>query len=83
MVLHTATPSPEMDAMIDMNSRMMSDKDGNSLVSQNRQTELNAFLSPEFKNMIGKKFVLINYEQLLKGKNISVLKAVEGKQALS
>jgi predicted glycoside hydrolase/deacetylase ChbG (UPF0249 family) len=79
MVLHTATPSPEMDAMIDMNSRMMSDKDGNSTVSQHRQTELNALLSPEFKDMIGKKFVLINYEQLLKGKDLTALKAVDGK----
>jgi len=79
MVLHTATPSPEMDAMIDMNSRMMSDKDGNSIVSQHRQTELNALLSPEFKNMIGNKFELTNYEQLLKGRDISVLKAVDGK----
>src|SRR3984885_239859 len=47
MVLHTATPSPEMDAMIDMNSRLMSDKEGHSTVSLHRQTELNALLSPE------------------------------------
>ncbi len=79
MVLHTATPGPEMDAMIDMNSRMMSDKDGNSIVSLHRQTELNALLSPEFKEMIGKKFELTNYEQLLKGRDINVLEAVDGK----
>jgi chitin disaccharide deacetylase len=79
MVLHTATPSPEMDAMIDMNSRMMSDKDGNSLVSLHRQTELNALLSPEFKEMIGNKFELTNYEQLLKGRDLNVLEAVDGK----
>ena len=79
MVLHTATPSPEMDAMIDMNSRLMSDKDGHSTVSLHRQTELNALLSPEFKAMIGKRFMLINYEQLLKGKDLNVLVAVDGK----
>jgi|SRR6185503_16850853 len=79
MVLHTATPSPEMDAMIDMNSRLMSDKDGHSTVGLHRQTELNALLSPEFKAMIGKKFVLTNYEQLLKGKDLNMLVAVDGK----
>jgi predicted glycoside hydrolase/deacetylase ChbG (UPF0249 family) len=79
MVLHTATPSPEMDAMIDMNSRLMSDKEGHSTVSLHRQTELNALLSPEFKDMIGKKFELTNYEQLLKGKDLNVLEAVDGK----
>ena len=79
MVLHTATPSPEMDAMIDMNSRLMSDKEGHSIVSLHRQTELNALLSPEFKAMAGKKFELINYEQLLKGNDFNVLKAVDGK----
>lgn len=79
MVLHTATPSPEMDAMIDMNSRLMSDKDGHSIVSLHRQTELNALLSPEFKAMIGKKLVLTNYEQLLKGKDLNVLVPVDGK----
>jgi predicted glycoside hydrolase/deacetylase ChbG (UPF0249 family) len=79
MVLHTATPSPEMDAMIDMNSRLMSDKEGHSTVSLHRQTELNALLSPEFKVMIGKKFKLTNYEQMLKGRNLNVLEAVDGK----
>src|ERR1700744_5136737 len=78
MVLHTATPSPEMDAMIDMNSRLMSDKDGHSTVSLHRQTELNALLSPEFKAMIGTKFELTNYEQLFKGKDLNVLVAVDG-----
>src|ERR1700744_5212664 len=79
MVIHTATPSPEMDELMDMNSRMMNDKDGKPLTSKHRQTELNMLLSPEFKELIGKKFVLINYQQLLQGKGISVLKAVDGK----
>ena len=79
VVIHTATPSPEMDALVDMNSKMMSDKNGKSLVSQHRQTELNMILSPDFRNLNGKKFQMINYAQLLKGKDISVLKAVDGK----
>jgi predicted glycoside hydrolase/deacetylase ChbG (UPF0249 family) len=74
MVLHTATPSPEMDVLVDMNSNMMNSKDGKPLTSLHRQTELNALLSPEFKSMIGKKFQLINYQQLLATKDISVLK---------
>jgi len=75
MVLHTATPSPEMDVLVDMNSNMMNSKEGKPLTSLHRQTELNALLSPEFKAMIGKKFRLINYQQLLANKDISVLKA--------
>jgi predicted glycoside hydrolase/deacetylase ChbG (UPF0249 family) len=79
MVLHTATPSPEMDVLVDMNSNMMNSKDGKPLTSTHRQTELNALLSPEFAAMINKNFQLINYQQLLAGKDISVLKAVDNK----
>jgi len=79
VVIHTATPGAEMDALYDMASSQMNDKDGTPLSSIHRQTELNMLLSPEFREMIGKKFQLINYEQLLKDKDISVLKAVEGK----
>jgi hypothetical protein len=77
MVIHTATPSPEMDVLVDMNSRMMNDKDGHPLTSKHRQTELNMLLSPEFRDMIGKKFELENYQQMLSTKDISVLKAVD------
>ncbi|WP_426667522.1 ChbG/HpnK family deacetylase [Mucilaginibacter sp. McL0603] len=77
MVIHAATPSPEMDAMIDENSRLMSDANGNSIVSQHRQTELNMILSPDFTSLNGKKFELTNYAQLLKGKDLSVLKATK------
>lgn len=75
VVIHTATPSPEMDALFDMNSKMMNDSDGKPLTSIHRQTELNMLLSPEFRSMVGKNFQLINYQQLLSGKDISVLKA--------
>jgi predicted glycoside hydrolase/deacetylase ChbG (UPF0249 family) len=79
VVIHTATPSPEMDVLVDMNSKMMSDKNGKSLVSQHRQTELNMILSPDFRNLNGKKFQMINYAQLLKGRDINMLRAVDGK----
>ncbi|GGB09663.1 hypothetical protein FHW88_001054 [Mucilaginibacter sp. SG538B] len=79
MVLHTATPSPEMDVLVDMNSNMMNSKEGKPLTSLHRQTELNALLSPEFAAMKGKKFQLINYQQLLAGKDISSLKAADNK----
>ena len=77
VVIHTATPSPEMDALVDMNSNMMNDKDGKPLTSLHRQTELNMLLSPEFRSIVDQKFHLVNYEQLLRGKDISVLKATE------
>src|ERR1700761_1339675 len=75
MVIHSATPSPEMDAMMDDNSRLMRDANGKSIVSKHRQTELNMILSPDFTSLNGKKFELTNYAQLLKGKDLSVLKA--------
>jgi predicted glycoside hydrolase/deacetylase ChbG (UPF0249 family) len=79
VVIHTATPSPEMDALVDMNSNMMNTKEGKPLTSLHRQTELNMLLSPEFGAMDGKKFRMINYAQLLAGKDISILKAVDNK----
>jgi chitin disaccharide deacetylase len=78
VVIHTATPSPEMDALFDMNSSMMNDKDGHPLTSKHRQTELNMLLSPEFKRLIGKKFQLENYQQMLSTKDVTVLNAVDG-----
>ena len=73
VVIHVATRSPEMDALFDMNSSMMNDKNGMPLTSRHRQTELSMLLSPEFKALADTKFKLINYQQLLAGKNINVL----------
>jgi hypothetical protein len=58
---------------------MMNTKEGKPLTSLHRQTELNMLLSPEFRAMDGKKFRMINYAQLLAGKDISILKAVDNK----
>lgn len=77
MVIHSATPSPEMDAMIDENSRLMRDANGHSTVSRHRQTELNMILSTDFTGLNGKKFELTNYAELLKGKDISNPKATK------
>ena len=73
VVIHVALMGPEMDALFDMNSDMMNTKAGKPLTSLHRQTELNMLLSPEFKAMVGKKFTLINYQQLLTGKDINTL----------
>lgn len=79
VVIHVALMGPEMDALFDMNSSMMNTKEGKPLTSLHRQTELNMLLSPEFKALVGKKFQLINYQQLLAGKDISILKASNNK----
>ena len=72
VVIHVAQKGPEMDALFDMNSNMMNSREGMPLTSLHRQTELNMLLSPEFKAMQGKKFKAINYEQMLKGRDINV-----------
>ncbi len=61
VILHIAHATPEMDAMTDMNSSMMS-----SNASSHRQAELNMVLSKGFQNMVGKKFELVTYRDLIK-----------------
>lgn len=79
VVIHVALMGPEMDALFDMNSGMMNTKEGKPLTSLHRQTELNMLLSPEFKALVGKKFRLINYKQLLAGRDLGILKASNNK----
>jgi len=62
-----------------MNSSTMNGKDGKPLTSIHRQTELNMILSPDFTSLNNKKFKLMNYEQMLKGKDIGVLIAKDWK----
>jgi predicted glycoside hydrolase/deacetylase ChbG (UPF0249 family) len=64
--LHIAHSTPEIDALVDMNSNLMNTSAGKPMVSQHRQTELNMLLSPEFRALNGKKFNLINYADLVK-----------------
>ena len=63
--LHIAKSTPEMDVLIDMNSSLMNTSDGSPQVSQHRQTELNMLLSPDFRNLNGKKFILTNYAEVI------------------
>jgi predicted glycoside hydrolase/deacetylase ChbG (UPF0249 family) len=77
VVIHVALQGPEMDALFDMNSSMMNTKAGKPLTSLHRQTELNMLLSPEFRSMVNKNFKLINYTELLAGKDISILKTLK------
>ncbi len=65
LVIHVALQDPEMDALYDMNSSMMNDKNGKPLTSLHRQTELDMLLSPEFRAMVNKKFRPVNYRELL------------------
>lgn len=65
VVLHIAHATPEMNVLVDMNSNLMNTKEGAPLASQHRQTELNMLLSPEFKALVGKKFRLITYGDLI------------------
>jgi predicted glycoside hydrolase/deacetylase ChbG (UPF0249 family) len=61
VILHIAQATPEMDAMTDMNSSMMS-----SNASSHRQTELDMVLSKDFQGMVGKQFELVTYRNLIK-----------------
>jgi predicted glycoside hydrolase/deacetylase ChbG (UPF0249 family) len=64
--LHIAENSPEMDVLVDMNSNRMNTNDGKPKAALHRQTELNMLLSQDFKKLIGKKFQLITYSDLIK-----------------
>lgn len=65
VILHIAEAHPEMEALVDMNSPLMSSKDGKPQASAHRQTELDMLLSPEFTEMVERDFTLINYRMLL------------------
>lgn len=73
--IHVAQDTPEMAALVDMNSSLMNTADGKPKASQHRQAELNMLLSPAFKQLIGKKFNLITYADLIKAKGLDTMKA--------
>ncbi len=64
VILHIAHLNPEMK-VLEMNSLLIK-QNGIPMAARHRQTELNMLLSPEFQNLIGKKFQLITYADLLK-----------------
>lgn len=71
VILHIAHATPEMDAMTDMNSSMMSNN-----ASSHRQTELNMVLSKDFRDLVGKKFRLVSYRDLIKQYGLGKMKPV-------
>ncbi|QMU29140.1 ChbG/HpnK family deacetylase [Adhaeribacter radiodurans] len=76
VIIHIAQSSPEMDVLVDMNSNLMNSADGKPKATLHRQTELNMLLSPDFRGLIGKKFNLINYRELIKKNGLENRKAV-------
>ena len=74
VVIHVALQDPEMNALFDMNSSMMNTKAGKPLTALHRQTELNMLLSPEFKKLVGLKFELTNYTELIEERGLDAMK---------
>jgi predicted glycoside hydrolase/deacetylase ChbG (UPF0249 family) len=74
VVIHVALQTPEMNALYDMNSSMMNSKSGKPLTALHRETELNMLLSPEFKALVNRKFVLTTYSDLVKSPGIEAMK---------
>lgn len=74
VVIHVGLQTPEMNALFDMNSNMMNTKAGKPLTALHRTTELNMLLSPEFKKLVGLKFELTNYTELIKERGIGSMK---------
>ena len=73
--LHIARSTPEIDALVDMNSNLMNTSTGKPMASQHRQTELNMLVSPDFRSLNGKKFKLINYADVVKEGGLNKMKA--------
>ncbi|MDQ4141542.1 MAG: ChbG/HpnK family deacetylase, partial [Bacteroidota bacterium] len=76
VIIHIAQSSPEMDVLVDLNSNLMNSADGKPKATLHRQTELNMLLSPDFRSLVGKKFNLINYRELIKSHGLENMKAV-------
>lgn len=78
VIIHVAQSSPEMDILVDMNSNLMNTSDGKPKASIHRQTELNMLLAPAFRSMVGQKFNLINYRDLIKKHGLDKMNAATG-----
>jgi predicted glycoside hydrolase/deacetylase ChbG (UPF0249 family) len=74
VVIHVGLQTAEMNALFDMNSSMMNTKAGKPLTARHRETELNMLLSPEFKELVNKKFTLTNYTELIKERGVEGMK---------
>jgi hypothetical protein len=64
-----------MDVLLDLNSNLMNTEDGKPGASAHRQTELDMLVSPEFRSLIGKKFRLVTYADVIKEFGLKNMKA--------
>jgi predicted glycoside hydrolase/deacetylase ChbG (UPF0249 family) len=75
LVLHIAQPTPEMNALVDMNSKDMH-SDTKPLVAIHRATELSILLSPEFQLLVKKGAVkLVTYKDIIRQQGLDRMKA--------
>ncbi|MDZ7290439.1 MAG: polysaccharide deacetylase family protein [candidate division KSB1 bacterium] len=78
MVMHIGLETPEMEALIDLDSPIMRTSEGVSLVSKHRQAELNALCSQEYREVIGSsKVALITYRDLITQAGLKAMKRPE------
>lgn len=73
--IHVAHNTPEMQALLDMNSNLMNTDDGKPKAAAHRQEELDMLVSPEFRNQIGKKFRLLTYADVIQEVGLENMKA--------
>ena len=73
--IHVAHQTPEMEVLVDLNSNLMN-TDGKPRAAAHRQTELDMLISPEFRNLIGKKFRLVTYADVIKKYGLENMKAI-------
>lgn len=66
LILHIARNNPEME-ILEMND-FLERQNGIPMAGKHRQAELDMLLSPDFHNLVDKKFTLITYEQLINRK---------------
>lgn len=64
VILHIALRDPEME-VLEMHN-FLKRQNGIPMVGRHRQAELDMLLSPKFQKMVGKKFKLITYADLIK-----------------
>jgi predicted glycoside hydrolase/deacetylase ChbG (UPF0249 family) len=76
VVLHLAEATPEMNALIDMNSADMQSKAGEPIVAMHRSAELAMLLSKEFQALVrSKKIELVTYGDLVKTIGLNGMKS--------
>jgi len=78
IVIHPSMNYPEMDMMEDINSELMYSSEGKSVVGEHRSAELEALLSPKFREALkGNNIKLINYRDLISEVGLDSMKKPE------